>query len=102
MSWFRWDGDSLKLNIKVQPRARENRVDGVHDDCLRLRLTAPPVDDKANTALVGWLADAFGVPRADVHIARGGTSRTKALEVRSPGRLPDWFGALGGAAGPGG
>ena len=97
MSWFRWQGDCLLLELRVQPRAKQNEVQGLFDGALRLRLTAPPVDDKANEALCRWLAQDFGVARADVAVLRGGSARNKLVQIARPRRAPAWFGAQGGA-----
>ena len=66
MHWYRWDGDALLLRLRVQPRARSDALDEPVGDALRVRLRAPPVDGKANAALVAFLAETFGVPRKQV------------------------------------
>lgn len=96
MAWFRWQAGALILELKVQPRARHNAVEGLHDGALKVRITAPPVDDKANEALCRWLADDFGVPRAGVEVLRGATSRSKVVQIGRPTVAPDWFSELGG------
>ena len=83
--------------MRVQPRARRNSVDGVHDGCLRLRLNAPPIDGQANAALIPWLATEFGVTRAQVTIARGSSARNKMIKVQRPRGPPAWFTATGGS-----
>ncbi len=96
MAWYRWQAGALLLELRVQPRARRNSVDGLHDDALKLRLTAPPVDDKANAALCRWLADDFGAVRAEVEVVRGATSRSKVVRISRPKVAPGWFVELGG------
>ena len=96
MAWYRWQAGALVLELRVQPRARQNSVDGLFNDALKVRLTAPPVDDKANEALCRWLADDFGSPCAEVEVLRGGTSRSKVVRLLKPNRAPAWFTALGG------
>ena len=97
MAWYRWQAGALILEVRVQPRARRNSVDGLHDDALKLRITAPPVDDKANEALCRWLAADFGAPRAAVEVLRGGTSRNKVVKLEQVSVAPAWFIELGGA-----
>ena len=97
MAWYRWQAGTLILELRVQPRARRNSVEGLHNGALKLRLTAPPVDDKANEALCRWLADDFGTSRAEVEVIRGATSRSKVVQVGRPSVAPAWFTALGGA-----
>ncbi|OJI06675.1 hypothetical protein BK004_02525 [bacterium CG10_46_32] len=72
---------SQTIAVKVTPRSKENRIVGFKDGVLRVRITAPPVDGKANKALVVFLADAWGVPKSSIKIIQGETSREKVLEV---------------------
>ena len=65
----------------MQPRASRNRLEGVHGDQLRIRLTAPPVDGAANAACIAFLAKSFGVHRAQVRIEAGTKSRDKLIHV---------------------
>lgn len=81
----------------MQARARQNGVDGLFNNALKLRLTAPLVDDKANEALCRWLAEDFGASRAAVEVLRGATSRSKAVQIGNPSTVPAWFMGLGGA-----
>ncbi|MGE0861651.1 MAG: DUF167 domain-containing protein [Gammaproteobacteria bacterium] len=96
MSWCRWQGTDLLLELRVQPRASRNEVTGLHDGALRVRVTAPPVDSRANEALCRWLAEDFGVPLAAVTVLRGGTSRSKLARISAPRRAPAWYVAQGG------
>ena len=75
-------GDEVRLSVRVQPRARSNAIAGVHGDSIRVRLTAPPVDGAANTALTDFLAERLGVPRGAVRIVAGATSRDKVVAIR--------------------
>jgi uncharacterized protein (TIGR00251 family) len=74
--------DTVRLQVRVQPRASRNEIAVQQDGALKVRLTAPPVDGAANEALVAFLADRLGVPRRNVAIVGGMTSRTKTVEVR--------------------
>jgi len=67
--------------VRVQPRARKNAVSGEMGDALKLALTAPPVEGKANAACVEFLADLLDVPRSSITIAAGETSRNKVIRV---------------------
>ncbi len=67
--------------VRVQPRARRNAVAGEMGDALKLALTAPPVEGKANEACVEFLAKLLKVPRSSVTIAAGETSRNKVIRV---------------------
>src|SRR3982750_1584960 len=78
------NGDVL-VDVHVVPNAARTQAVGLHGEAgqpaLRLRLPAPPVDGKANQALVKWLADCLDVPQQAVTLARGETSRRKQLRV---------------------
>lgn len=102
MDWYVWRGETLVLKLRVQPRARQPGIDGLHGDRLRVRLQAPPVDDKANEELLGVLAAAFGLPRRSAAITQGEHSQQKTVALTAPRALPAWFGALGGLPCPGG
>ncbi len=67
--------------IRVQPRASRNAVAGEMDDALKLALTAPPVEGKANEACVEFLANLLKVPRSSVTIASGESSRNKVIRI---------------------
>ena len=88
MSWYRWDGDDLVLNLRVQPKASRDRLVGPHgEDAFKVTLTAPPVDGKANVHLIRFLAKAFGVPRARVVIEHGESGRSKRVRIQVPERV---------------
>src|SRR3989338_8282509 len=72
--------------VKVTPRAKENKIVVYKDGFLRVRITAPPVEGKANKALIAFLADAWNVSQSSIRIVRGETSREKVLEV--PDNIP--------------
>lgn len=91
--WCQRDGDDLILRIRLQPRASKNQVVGEQGGMLKVRLTAPPVDGKANAALIEFLADLFQVPKSRVALVSGETSREKRVRVTAPATLPDFIGA---------
>ena len=72
----------LKLPIHATPGARSTQAAGAHGGALRVRLGAPPVDGKANAALIDWAAQAFGVPKARVELLHGAGGRQKVLGVQ--------------------
>jgi uncharacterized protein (TIGR00251 family) len=89
VAWRREDGDALVLCLHVQPGAARTEVAGTHGEALKLRLAAPPVDGKANAALLRFLADAFGVPLRQVTLVRGDTARRKTVRIVAPVARPD-------------
>lgn len=84
----RWDGADLVLEVRVIPNARQDRVAGVRNGRLLLRLQAPPVEGKANAAVERLLATLCGVRRGAVHIEAGATARDKTVRIERPGTLP--------------
>jgi uncharacterized protein (TIGR00251 family) len=73
---------AVRVEVQAKPRARQSRIASVREGALVVQLAAPPVDGAANEELVTTLAGALGVPRRDVVLVRGDTSRTKMVEVR--------------------
>ena len=69
------------FQVKVHPRARKNAITGVVGEALKLALTAPPVEGRANEACIAYLAEFLNVPRSSVTIAAGETSRQKLIRV---------------------
>ncbi len=67
--------------VKVHPRAKKDLITGEIGDALKLALTSPPVDGKANEACVEFFAKLLRVPRSSVSIASGQTSRNKVLRI---------------------
>jgi uncharacterized protein (TIGR00251 family) len=67
--------------VKVHPRAKKNAITGEIGDALKVALTAPPVDGKANEACIEFFAKLLKVPRSSVTIASGQTSRNKVIRV---------------------
>lgn len=67
--------------VKVQPRAKKNGITGELGNALKLALTAPPVDGRANEACIEFFANLLEVPRSSVTIASGETSRNKVIRV---------------------
>jgi hypothetical protein len=74
--------NSVSFMVRVQPRASRDEIVGEYQEALKIRLTAPPVDDRANEALCRLLASRLKVPLAAVRIVSGERSRTKRVEIR--------------------
>jgi uncharacterized protein len=67
--------------VKIHPRAKKNAITGEVGDALKVSLTAPPVDGKANAACIEFFAKILNVPRSSVTIASGQSSRNKVIRV---------------------
>jgi uncharacterized protein len=80
-TWLRVAGDDVVLTLHIQPGAKKTEVAGAHGEALKVRLNAPPVDGKANEALIAFLAERLGVPKARVVLEAGQTSRSKRVRV---------------------
>jgi uncharacterized protein (TIGR00251 family) len=74
-------GDGCTVALRVHPGAKRNAITGVHDEALKISLTAPAIDGKANAALIGYLAEILGVPKAWVTLIQGIGSRVKTVRV---------------------
>jgi uncharacterized protein (TIGR00251 family) len=73
--------DGCTVSVRVHPGARKNAVSGVHDGAVKISLTTPPVDGRANEALIAFVAELLRVPRGRVDLVSGLTSRAKVLRV---------------------
>jgi len=78
---LRQTANGITFSVKVQPRARKNAITGAVGGALKLSLTAPPVEGKANQAVIDFLADFFDIPRSSVTIASGAASRLKLIRI---------------------
>ena len=89
--WARWDGNTLVLDIQVQPHASQIEPAGVHAGRLKVRLRAAPERGKANEQLLRFLVREFGVPKTHVRVDAGASGRAKRIRVRAPVRQPRWL-----------
>lgn len=81
-TWCRLASDgTLTLSLHIQPGAKKTAVAGPHGEALKIRLAAPPVDGKANAALLAYLAETLGVPKSATRLKSGETSRQKVVAV---------------------
>ncbi|RPJ83809.1 MAG: YggU family protein [Acidobacteria bacterium] len=76
-------GEYSCVQVHLQPRASRNEISGVVEQGLKIRLTAPPVDDRANRQLVEFLAEKLDLPRRDVVLLHGQKSRSKTVGFKS-------------------
>ncbi|MBF0610011.1 MAG: YggU family protein [Magnetococcales bacterium] len=81
MTAIQWQQQDVTLQVRVQPRASRNQVTGLHGDRLKIALTAPPVDGAANEALREFLAKELALPKSQIQILRGESSREKTLRL---------------------
>ncbi|MDR2850393.1 MAG: DUF167 domain-containing protein [Verrucomicrobiota bacterium] len=81
MNWLSTTSGGCIVTVKATPRARASEITGAEPEWLRVRLQAPPVDGKANAALVELFAKRFGVSKRTVEILSGDTSRLKRVKL---------------------
>ena len=79
MSFIQKNTNGIVLKVFIQPRSSKNMIAGQHGDALKIKLTAPPVDDAANKMCVQYLAKCLKIPKSSIEIISGHTSRTKRL-----------------------
>lgn len=79
------------LRLTVQPKSSRDQIVGIHANRLKVRITAPPVDGKANSHLIKYLAKLFRVSKSQVSIERGETSKHKQVRVNNTVQLPAAF-----------
>ncbi|QQX81538.1 YggU family protein [Shewanella sp. KX20019] len=79
---------NLLLQLYIQPKASRDQIIGLHGEELKIAITAPPVDGKANAHLTKYLAKAFKVPKGDITIVKGQMGRHKQVLIRDPKLIP--------------
>ena len=79
--WYRRNADALTLTLHVQPGAKRSEIAGLHGEALKIRLAAPPIEGRANEALLKYIAGLFDVPLRQVELRQGGQSRHKVVAV---------------------
>jgi len=87
--WHRREGDAITLTLHVQPGAKYSEVTGLHGEALKIRLAAPPIEGRANEALLRFIAERFNVPLRNVELKQGAQSRHKRVEVRGSAVEPE-------------
>ena len=94
MSWITEKPEGVVITIFVQPRASKNMIAGLHGDALKIKLTAPPVDNAANKMCVQYLAKCLNISKSSLEIISGQTSRTKQILVRDADGGKDLMGKI--------
>ncbi len=86
---YRWNADTLFLKCYLQPKASSDEIVGLHNGRLKIRITAPPSDGKANNHLLKFLSRCFGVPTSSVTLEKGFTGREKTISIIAPQKIPE-------------
>ncbi len=87
--FYAWHGDDLLLDVRVQPKASREKLGDVAGGRIKVYLTAPPVDGKANKALLKFIGRLFRTPPSAIEIVSGQSDRNKRLRIPSPRQLPE-------------
>ncbi len=90
----RYDGDDLVLRLYIQPKASRDQIVGIHGEEVKVAITAPPIDGKANAYLTKYLAKQFKVAKSQVEIEKGELGRHKQIRIHSPSLVPDVIEAI--------
>lgn len=87
-TFYEWQGDDLILRVKAQPKASKDEFAEVLDNRLKIRITAPPTDGKANKHLIKFLAVQFKVSKSQIELIAGESARDKRFMIRAPKQIP--------------
>lgn len=79
----------LRLRIFLQPKASKDQIVGLHDNELKITITAPPIDGQANAHLLKFLSKTFKVPKSSILIEKGELNRHKQIFIPTPKVIPD-------------
>ena len=80
-------GNGVEIPVLVLPRSSRNAVVGLQDNCLKIKISKPPVDGQANAACCRLLAERFNIPASKVTVVRGHTSRRKTIRLEGLGEV---------------
>ena len=71
----------INIQVQIQPRSSKDQIIGIHDGKLKIKITAPPVDGKANESLIEFLAKTFKISKSNIEILKGHTSKLKTIKL---------------------
>jgi uncharacterized protein (TIGR00251 family) len=89
--FYKWQEKDLILYAQIQPKSSKDEVVGMIGENLKIKITAPPIDGKANEHLCRFIAKIFNVSKSQVSILKGETSKIKTLLIKQPQQLPEWM-----------
>lgn len=82
MGWIQESKTGVTIQVHATPRASKNQIQGLHGDAVKIKLKAPPVDGKANEALIEFISGTLGIPQRQITLLSGQTSRQKRLSLQ--------------------
>lgn len=83
LPWLKKNKESISIALHVQPNARKTEIAGLHGDRLKIRISVPPVEGKANRELCRWLARQLGVNRSHISLITGEGCRDKLVRIKT-------------------
>ena len=87
--WYKYNHDELIINVYLQPGAKKNELLGLYNNALKIRLNVPPIEGRANKALIKLIAELFHVPIRQVALVRGQQSKHKVLTIKGSTHDPE-------------
>ena len=84
--YYYWKGNDLYLAVYIQTRASKNKIVGKHGDRLKIQITAPPIEGKANDELTKFLAKFFSISKTQVQLISGLQGRNKLIQISNPNK----------------
>ena len=82
ISWLKQDGSNVKLFVTIQPSAKKTLLDSIHNDRLKIKISSPPLDGKANDELIKYLSKILDMKKKDIMISSGQTSKLKTIVLK--------------------
>lgn len=82
MSWIKDSPEGCIVELHIQPQARKNEIIGLYNDKLKVKISAPPIDGKANQFLIEFLAEVLNVSKSSIRLLKGESSRQKQFLIR--------------------
>lgn len=82
LTWLTINAESISLTLYIQPGAKLTQISGKHDQALKIRLAAPPIEGKANKALITFLAKKLSIPKNRIQLDSGTLSRHKIVTIQ--------------------
>lgn len=88
MPFYKEKTEGLQFKVYIQPKSSKNMFCGRHEDSIKIKLTAPPVDGAANKMCIQFLSKYFRLPKSAIDIISGHTNRQKVILIRYPDNKP--------------
>ena len=79
--YFKVIGNDIVIKVKIGPSSSKNKIDGVYNNALKISITTPPVEGKANKECIAFLAKYFDVAKSKIEIISGETSKNKLIKI---------------------